>query len=288
MPKKILVPLFFSIALLLSACSSPEERAQSHIEAGFAHLAENKPELAGLEFKNALQIDDKLAPAWFGLAQVEERQGRWDKVFGLLNKVVNIDPKHLKAQVQLGKLLLLAGQLDKALEASNTTMKLDPTDATVRALRAATLFKLDDPDGAVELAKSALEADPANVDAVTVLVAERLAAKDIQTAIAYLDQGITRNEKNITLHLVKIQALDAIERKAEAEEVFRRLIKLYPEKTEFRKSLARYYLNQKRYNDAVKEMRALAADHPKDPEIQLDVVRLINTTSGIETAKAEL
>lgn len=288
MSKKYLTAFLISIALLLFACGSPEERAQSHIEAGFAHLAENKPELAGLEFKNALKIDDKLASAWFGLAQVEERQGRWDKVFGLLNKVVNIDPKHLKAQVKLGKLLLLAGQLDKALESSNATMKLDPADATVQALRAATLFKLDDSQGAIKFAKSALEADPANIDAVTVLVAERLAAKDVPSAIEYLDQGITRNEKNITLHLVKIQALDAIEKKTEAEQVFRRLIKLYPDKPEFRKSLVRYFLKRKRPEDAEKEMRALAADYPKDPEIQLDVVRLVNATNGIEPAKVVL
>lgn len=288
MPTRIITSLILSVVLVLSACGSPEERAQAHIESGFKHLSENKPALASLDFRNALKINDKLAPAWFGLAQVEERQGRWDKVFGLLNKVVNIDPNHLKAQVKLGKLLLLAGQLDKALETSNTTIKLDSSNAAVQALRAATLFKLEDPAGAVKHAESALETDPTNVDAITVLVAERLAAKDIPSAITYLDQGISQNEKNITLHLVKIQALDRIEKKAEAEIVFRRLIELYPEKIEFRKSLARYLLRQNRPDDAEKEMRALAADFPKDPEIQLDVVRVINATRGIEPAKAEL
>ncbi len=278
-------------ALLLAvgaACSSPEERAQSYIQSGLSLLAEDKPELAGIEFKNALKINDKLVVAWYGLAQVEERQGRWDKVFPLLNKVVDLEPTHLDAQVKLGKLLLLAGQLDKALDISTKAMRLDSANSTVRTLRAAVLYKLDDTKGAVEFAASALEADPTNVDAITVLVAERLAAKDMRAAIDYLDHGIKNNEKNIALHLIKIQALEAVEKSAEAEAVFRRLVSLYPQRPEFRKGLARYLLKHKRLDDAEKEARALAADYPDDPEVRLDVVRLINATKGIEAALAEL
>ena len=280
----------FLIAILLamSACDSPEQKANSYVTSGLSLLALNKPEFARLEFKNALKINDKLVSAWYGLAQVEERQGHWGKVFELLKKVVALDPTHIQAQVKVGKLFLLAGQLDKALDASTAASKLDPANPKVRALRAAVLYRLDDTKGAVKAAKSALEVDPSETDAIAVLVAERLAAKDTKSALDHIDRGLKHDKENIALHLLKIRTLDAANKRAEAETEFRNLIALYPQRPEFRKSLIRYLLGQKLPDEAVKEARRLAADNPDDPDARLDVVRVLNATQGAEAAKSEL
>jgi Tfp pilus assembly protein PilF len=47
--------LFLSTALLLSACGSPEDRAQTHYKKGMELLAQNNTVLARVEFRNALQ-----------------------------------------------------------------------------------------------------------------------------------------------------------------------------------------------------------------------------------------
>lgn len=285
-----LVPLFFLVTLIaaLSGCDSPEERAQAYIESGKAHLASGETTLASLDFRNALQIDDKLVPAWYGLVEIEERQSNWEKVIGLLRKIIELDPSHLDAQIKYGKILLLAGQLDKALESSDTALKLDSTSAASQALRAAVLFKLDDPAGAVKFAKAALASDSGNIDALTVLVAERLTANDTRTALSYLDDGLKHNTKNVALHLIKIQTLDSIAKGKEAEAVFRHLVTLYPKRPEFRKALSRYLMRQNRLDDAETEIRALATDYPDDAEIQIDVVRFLNSTKGAAAATDEL
>ncbi|MFY9329061.1 MAG: tetratricopeptide repeat protein [Georgfuchsia sp.] len=272
----------------LMACSSPTEKANKFYEKGAALMQQGELDKARIEFQNALQIKDDMTSAWYGLAQVAERKGEWDKLFGYLNKVLDRDPKHLDANLKLGRLLLAAGKLDKALVASNTTMALAKDHADVLALRAAVLYKLDDKKGAVEQANAALAKDQNNIDALVVLATERLAAKDGEKAIEFLDRGLKVNEKNIALQLIKVQAFESLAKLDDAEQVFRKLIALYPETRALRHILAQFYLSHGRKDAAEAEYRAVAAENPADAEARLDVVRFVYALKGPKAAIQEL
>jgi cellulose synthase operon protein C len=210
----------------LLGCSTPAEKANAYYEKGLALMAQGDLLKARIELQNALQIRPDLAGAWFALAQIAEQQGDWDKLFGLLNKVVDYDPRHLEAQIKLGRLLLAAGRLDKAQATSDAAFALAPENAEVLGLRAGVLYKRDDVAGAVLQANAALVLNPDNIDALVVLATERLAANDAESAVQYLDRGLRGNEKNIALQLIKVQAFDALAKTDSAEAVFRRLIAL--------------------------------------------------------------
>jgi tetratricopeptide (TPR) repeat protein len=255
--------LIAACVLGLAACSSPEDKANKFYQRGAELLTKGDLDKARIEFQNALQIKDGMTAAWFGLAQVAERKGEWEKLFGFLNKVIDRDPKHLEAQLKLGRLLLAAGKLDRALAISNTTLTLAKDSADVLALRAAVLFKLDNKSGALEHANAALAKDPNNVDALVVLATDRLLAKDGEKAIEYLDRGLKINEKNIALQLIKVQAFESLAKTDSAEAVFRRLIALYPETRALRHILAQFYLSHGRKDAAEAEYRAIMAENPE-------------------------
>lgn len=283
--------------LIVSACSSPEERSQSHYERGLELLKENKHVKAGLEFRNALKLRPEFVLALYELAKVEERKRKWRGVASILTKVIELEPSHLEAHIKLGKLYLLGGNNNKALKYSNTAQNLIKNASKVvdikikaesLALRATTLFKLDDKEGAMRDARKALELDTDNVDARIVLVAERLAAEDQIEALALLNKGLERNERNVSLQVLKIDLLNSLKKKEEAEVVFRKIIELYPDTIVFRQALARFYLKWDRNEDAEKELRAIAASHPKDSAAGLAVVGFLNATKGFEAARKEL
>jgi len=276
------------IAVALAACSSPADKATGYYEKGQALLAQGDLVKARLEFQNALQIKGTLTGPLYGLAEIAERQGDWQRLFGLLNKIVEQDPKHWQAQVKLGRLLVAAGQLDKALKASDAALAAQPEDAGVLALRAAVLYKLDDRAGAVEQANAALARDPDNVDAIVVLATERLAAGDAQRAVQYLDEGLKLNEKSVVLQLVKVQALEKLAKLDSAEEIFRKLIAFYPDNRGLRHVLARFYLGHDQQDKAEAEYRAVVAENPRDVQARLDVVRFVNSVKGAKAAIAEL
>ena len=274
--------------LFLAGCDTPEEKVQNHYNSGQELLEEGNLVKAGLEFRNALQINEKFIPAIFGMAQLEERQGNIQRARGLYGKVIDLDPKHYEASIKYGKFMLVAGQLDRALELSDLVMSLDGTKAEALAFRAAVLFKLEDPAGAISNAKKALEVDPANVEAITVLAAERIAAKDFKGAIGFLKQGLKLNEKDITLNLIKVQALGFLKDTDEVEAVIKRLINFYPETRGFKTALVRFYLRQKRVDDAESIIRSIAASAPNDLSANLDVVRFVSTLRGVKAAEDEL
>ena len=280
--------LIAACVLGLAACSSPEDKANKFYQKGVALLEQGDPDKARIEFQNALQIKDGMTAAWFGLAQVAERKGDWEKLFGFLNKVIDRDPKHLEAQLKLGRLLLAAGKLDRALATSDTTLTLSKDSADVLALRAAVLYKLDNKTGAIEHANAALAKDPNNVDALVVLATDRLVAKDGEKAIEYLDRGLKVNEKNIALQLIKVQAFESLAKTESAEAVFRRLIALYPDTRALRHILAQFYLSHGRKDAAEAEYRAIMAENPKDVAARLDVVRFVHAVKGPKAAMQEI
>ena len=282
-----LVMLAF-LLMVLTACASPEEKAAEFVANGEAMLEDGNLVKAKLEFRNALQINDKLVPAWYGLAQIAQQQSEWRDAYGLLQKVVNIEPEHFQAQLELARLLLVSGQVDEALTASDRLLAASPENADVLALRAAVLFKLEDVAGAVKLANEALAIDEANVDALVVLATDRLNAGEPEPALTYLDRALASDPRNTPLYLLRIDTLTRLERWDDAEATHIRLIEQFPETDVFRHQLARFYLSQFREADAEQVYRDLVTANPEDNEAKLNVVRFVNTARGYEAAVAEL
>ncbi|WP_340148671.1 tetratricopeptide repeat protein [uncultured Sneathiella sp.] len=279
-----LVIVMFSVA----ACDTPEEKAQAHYEAGMAFVAEENFAKAGVEFRNALQINENFADGWYGLALVEENDGNWRKYAGNILKAIEVDPKHFKAQIRYGKIMLLSGKLQKALETSELVNELAPRSPDALALKAAVLFRLGDKTGAIEAANAALTLDPANVDSVLILAAEKLSKKDPEAAIDILDRGLGHSKGNAQLQVIKIRALETLGKAEEVIQVFQELIADNPDNSAFRKSLVRFYLKNGQRDEAEKEIRTIAVENPEDVTANLDVVRFVKTLKGDEAATIEL
>ena len=281
----ILTALFLLFCIV--SCSSPEEKAEKYYEKGMV-LLETDPDKAKLEFQNALQIKKNMTKAMYGIALVAEQKGDWKATFGLMNKVLQQDPKHVAALVKTGQLLLAGGKLDIALERSNKALELDKNNVPALNLHAAVQLKLDDPKGAIEYANLALAKDPGNQDAYVVLASERLLAKDEAKAIEYLDKALAKNEKNLSIHLIKIKALENLSRTKEVEQSLQRVIKLFPDSAYARKTYAQFLLKFERKDEAEQQLRAIAVSAPKDMQPKLDVVKFLIATKGAEAGRKEL
>jgi tetratricopeptide (TPR) repeat protein len=107
----------------LAGCGSSADSAAGFIDSGKKLLAQDKPEKARLEFKNAIQVDPKVVESYYQLALLDEKAKSWKAMFANLSKVEQLDEKHHDAVIKLGQLYLLSGELDKALERANKVIK---------------------------------------------------------------------------------------------------------------------------------------------------------------------
>ena len=169
----MLMQLRYALAIVilsatLFACSSPEEKAASYIENAGALFGEGKLVKAELEYKNALQINQNLPDAWYGLAKIHESRQDWRQTFAVLNKVRELAPGHVNSRIMLGQLFLASNQLDQALTDAREILELAPDDARAHSLMAAVQFRLDNLDGALQEVAKSLALDPDNNEATLV------------------------------------------------------------------------------------------------------------------------
>src|SRR6185369_7450222 len=90
------------MAALIFGCSGPEAKKLKFFSKGKALYEKGDMAKAGLEFKNAIQIDPKYADAYYMLGMVDLAGGRVRDAYGRLLKATELNPALLKAQVQLG------------------------------------------------------------------------------------------------------------------------------------------------------------------------------------------
>ncbi|MDP3088406.1 MAG: tetratricopeptide repeat protein [Methylotenera sp.] len=283
--KSVVLALVFAS---LAACSSPTEKAEKFYQNGVKLLEKGELAKARVEFQNAVQIKAKMVSAWYGLAKIAEAESDFPKLYGMLNKVVELDPKHVEAKVKLGRLLLVGGKVDEVLEISNAALALAPNDPAVQSLKAATLLKLDDPKAAVELANSILVANPNYSEALMILAMERITAGDSENALEFLDKGIVKDEKNIAMQLMKVQALKNLKKTDDVIAIYKKLIEFYPDSNELKMGLADVYFKAGNVNETEVILRSIVKLNPNEIKFATNLVGFLYSTKGAESAKKEL
>jgi len=283
--------IFIILSLLLfglTACEAPEEKAQGFYQNGLQLFEEENYQKAGLEFRNALQLDETIADAWYYLALVEEKEGRIREYAGDLYKTIELDANHVGAQVRLGKIMLFSGRMEEAEAKSDLVLRLAPENPDVWSLKAALLLRQKKNKEALEAAKKALALEPGHVEASLVIAVEALGRKDTDAALAAIAGSMEKNPENIPLLLTKMRVAQVLDDKSEIEKIFQELIALSPDNRQFRTSLTRFYLSEGKKNEAEAEIRAIADENPDDDTARLDVIRYLQSVSGVEVARAEL
>src|SRR5262245_16866995 len=105
-----LLSILIVAAVLIGACTTPDKAKAQHVARGQALLKDKRFQEAVLEFRSALQIDEKFAAAHWGLATAYEGLQRYQEAFDELRQAVELDPNNLDARVKLGNYLLMAGK----------------------------------------------------------------------------------------------------------------------------------------------------------------------------------
>jgi tetratricopeptide (TPR) repeat protein len=243
---------------------------------------------AEIEFKNALQLNGKLASAWYGLADIAEQRVDIGALGELLQKVVELDAKHAEARLRLARLSLLRGEFDKALQLVNAADQLKPGDGDVLTTRAAALLKLGDRGGALADAERALALDPADAEALSVIAADKLTFGDRSGALAAVDRGLAKDPFDLGLLLFKLKIFEAQDDLEAVEGIMRTIVSAHPQEKGFRRALASYYVRFGRKDEAEREMRALAGASPEDASAGLELVEFLRAVKGADAARHEL
>src|ERR1700704_2421429 len=126
-----LLSVLFAAVFAISGCANPEKAKIAHVEKGEVYLKDEKFQEASLEFRNAIQIDEKLASAHWGLARAYEGLQRFQETFEELRKTTELDKNNLDARVKLGNYYIAGakGQPELIAEAERMATQILQKDA---------------------------------------------------------------------------------------------------------------------------------------------------------------
>lgn len=276
----VLVP-----ALLVSACGSPEQRAQGYYERGMG-MIEKKDDLhARVELLNAVKYKSDKIEVWRALAGIDERTGAAAAFFQDLRRIVELDPADATARLKLAKILLDGGATDAALRIVEDAPRPNPE---LTGLKAVILAKNKDSGGAQLEAQKALDVDPGNIDAATVLAADKLRKGDPEGALKILAAPVIVAKKDFRANLMRAQLLAQKGDLSSAESVVHELIAERPKEAALRGLLVQIYIAARKFDEAEAELRVISKDDPDNKKVGLDVVRFLISTKGAAAGREEL
>jgi tetratricopeptide (TPR) repeat protein len=260
----------------------------AYLQRGIDYATNGEPVEATLEFRNALRLNADLVDAQLGLAQALEQQGDFNNAAKSYLAVTEQSADNVLARVRLSYILLAAGQIDQAVKFADEANAIAPGSAAVLVARAAIAMRQGDSPSAVTLAKEALTLEPENTDALVVLASERLLGSDPAGALMFLDQVSSLGERDIGIQTLRLTALEAMGDEPGVEELFKKLITLFPDVPSIREGLTGWYLGKDRKDDAEAVVRQFVADNANDEQAALSLISFLYAQRGPDAAASEL
>jgi len=272
----------------LVACGGAEDRKAVYVEKGRELFAQGNFEKARIEFQNALQIEPKDLDARFALAETLEKLENWQGAAGQYLAILNEDPEHTGALLNMGRLYLLSNNDEKATESAEKILAATPDHPAAMTLLAAVKAKRGDRAEARALAERVLAAKPSDPEASSLLASLLLVDGKVDESIAMLEQAIAANPEEVALsiNLARVQA-----RAGQVEpaiQTFRNVIERKPKELAYRTALARLLIGFERQDDAEEVLKQAIADFPEDRNAKLAYIEFLSGTRGVDQAVDEL
>ncbi len=279
-----LVSLLLTALLAFAGCTNPEKAKAEHLSKGEAYLKDSKFQEASLEFRNAAQIDDKLAAAHWGLARAYEGLQRFQETFEELRKTTTLDANNLEARVKLGNYYIAGskGKSELIAEASRLADEIlakDQNHVEGHILKGSVLFAQAKPDEAFVALNRAVELDPKRSESYLSLARFYLVNKEPVKAEQTFQRAISINNNSALAHTEYGKFLAQSNRLPEAEAELKKAVEVDPADRNSRFFLASYYLVTKQLERAEESYRALGdldKDKPEGQAILADFYSSVN------------
>ena len=272
------------LATLLSACGSPEDRANLHATDARELFEQGDYVSAKIEAMNAAQIEPRNVDARFMLAQIEEKNGNYRAAVGHLQVAIDADPSHVPARLKLGNYYVLAKAADLATEQANAVLALAPDNAEAHLLSARAAYLTNEQDKARREVETALELDPLLAEAIMWKAGAHMRDGDFDTALQLIDDGIRKvdDKKIVVLRKFRIVVLRAADRPADVEADLKALTRDFPEDESYALILAQLYSSQSRIDEAEEILRRIIARNPADIDRRIQFSQFIAENRSVD------
>jgi len=218
--------------LVLAACSrTPLQRESRFIELGKKLLQKKDYVRAGLQFRNAIQSAPLDAEPYYQLGLTYLGAGNRSLAMTCFRKATDLNPKHAAAQLKLADLLAAVNDRVVIADAQKRAQEVAsefPNNVDALNTLALTELRLGKPEEAAAHLEQALERLPGGLVSSALLMRAKLAQGDVKGAEEALQQCYRKSPQSAEVALVMGRFYLVVHRPQQAEEQFRRAIRIDP------------------------------------------------------------
>ncbi len=271
-----------ALGLVLAGCGSSHSRFESYMARGQAYLAVGNLDKAGVEFRNALQIESRSNDAFYFNGRVAERRGNIREAIDYYEAALDARPDDTRTRASLAKVFVLGGATQRALEVLSPGLLDHPDDPDLLAARAAANHHLKDDAAARADAERAVLVAPTNENAISVLAALALRSGNTAHAISLVNEAVTQAPRSIELRSVLASVYLSAHEPREAEEQMRKIIALEPTEFTPRLQLANHYSEADDLDDAQRVLEDAVRDLPQRDGAKLALVDFLSLRRSLD------
>jgi tetratricopeptide (TPR) repeat protein len=280
--------------LALSACKSPEERAEEYFVSAQELLETGDVDRAVIELRNVFRNDEFHREARQLLANTLMEEGRVQEAFGQYLRLVEQYPDDVPARLILAEIALEFGDWETVQRHGAVAIEKAPDLPRTRAIALVLAYRdqvlASDSEAMEATAQQALSAiydQPDNIVLRRVAMGHLINTGAFEAAMPHIEKAIALRPENEGYQRTKLGALAEL---GDAEGVggqLRIMVELFPEDVELKQSLLSFYIAENDFDSAEAFLRAEAGDVTGPADKHIDVLQFLMQTQGLDAARAE-
>lgn len=271
-----------TLCLFLALAGCEDENPDHYLKEGIALMDQGDFESARVQFRNALQLEPKLAEAYYRLALIDENRQDIGSMLLKLQEALAIEPEHLGANLKLAQLYLSGGQYQETTDLIQRVLQTHPHDTTALLLLASIQFRQGQPAAAQQAVERVLAAEPFLADAIGLQVNILSTLGRVDEALALSAVGVEHNADDSGLWIQKIRLQVEQKQIAQAEQDYQSLIKRFPLDPQYPLAFAELLRTQAKLQQAEQFIREAVKKYPGEMAYQYKLVDIIEQRDAQE------
>lgn len=287
--------IILAVTLTVSACESPQKRAEIYFQSGMQYLQAGDVDRALVEFRNVFKFDGTHREARLAYADAERKRGNLKEAYSQYLRLIEQYPDDLVGLKALAEIANDNGQWDDADRFITTALGVKPDDLGFQSLK---IFKSygeaverSDTVNIVAAVKAAHEMkakDPKNLTVRKVIIDDLIRAQSMTAALTELNQAIEFFPDERLLYAQRLSVDAALNDNVAVEAGLIELTQKFPDAPEMQEALNRWYMSRKEYDKAEAHLRGLLDPKSDDPSAEVELIRFLGQIRGPDAAIAEL
>lgn len=255
MPVKLGTPsaLILIAALILSACGQSKD-AQALLAEAKQHQQKGDDKAAIIQLKNALQLSPDDAEIRFLLGALYNKEGNIPAAEKELSQALRLGMESTKVLPELGQTWLGTGQFQKLLDETDKLASLE-NQVDLLVLRGNALLALGKFQEAKEMFEQVLKDNSDQAAALIGMARYSLTQNNLEAAMNFADDAVTRNPQNSDAALFKGDLLRAQGKTAEALTLYEKVISLQPDAVAAYINRAAILISDKKFETAQADLK---------------------------------